>query len=49
MKQDNTARERTEDELYEEAYITACERMSPNAPEFDALVERIFEELLDIE
>ena len=49
MKQDNTARERTEDELYEEAYVIACEHVGPNAPEFDALHERIFEELLGIE
>ena len=49
MKQDDTARERTEDELYEEAYVIACERVGPNATEFDALRERIFEELLGIE
>lgn len=28
------------------AYIEACEIVGPNAPEFDALLERITEELM---
>ena len=32
-------------EIEELAYIRACELVGPNAPEFDALLERITEEL----
>lgn len=30
---------------YQEAYIKACELDSPNSPDFDALVQRIFDEM----
>ena len=33
-------------EIEELAYIRACELVGPNAPEFDALLERITEELM---
>lgn len=32
-------------DLYEQAYIEACELDSPNSPDFDALLESIFERL----
>lgn len=35
----------TTDELYEQAYATACENDSPNSVGFDAMHERIFEEM----
>ena len=36
----------TLEEIEELAYIRACELVSPNAPEFDALLERITEEMM---
>ena len=36
----------TFEEIEELAYIQACELVGPNAPEFDALLERITEELM---
>ena len=36
----------TFEEIEELAYIEACELVSPNSPEFDALLERITEELM---
>ena len=33
------------EQLDQDAYTTACERMSPNAPGFDQLCERLYEEL----
>ena len=35
------------DEISELAYIRACELVGPNSPEFDALLERIFEDMLE--
>lgn len=35
----------TFDEAYEEAYIAACELDSPNSPGFDALRNRLLDEL----
>lgn len=34
------------DALLEEAYIKACELDSPNSPDHDELVERIYDELV---
>ena len=36
----------TFEEIEALAYIQACELVGPNAPEFDALLERITEELM---
>lgn len=35
-----------EAQAWDEAYIRACELDSPNSPDFDALHESIYEELL---
>ena len=35
------------DLLAQDAYMQACELVSPNAPEFEALRERIYEELIN--
>ena len=32
-------------DIYEQAYIEACELDSPNSPDFEALVDRIEERL----
>lgn len=43
----NTERLRElEDQAWDTAYERACELGSPNSPEFDAMRESIFEELL---
>ena len=34
------------EEIEELAYIRVCELVGPNAPEFDALLERITEEMM---
>jgi hypothetical protein len=39
--------EQAEDDQRKEAYITACERDSPNSPGFDALIESIYEDICD--
>lgn len=36
----------TFEEIEELAYIRACELVGPNSPEFDALLERITEEMM---
>lgn len=41
--------EQTLARLDEEAYIAAAERESPNSPGFDALRERIYEQLCEKE
>lgn len=41
--------ETTLERLDEEAYIAAAERESPNSPGFDALRERIYEQLCEKE
>ncbi len=32
--------------MWDEAYVRACELVDPNSPDFDALRESIFEELV---
>ena len=36
-----------ESAIHEEAYIEACELVSPNSPEFDALLDKLTEEAID--
>ena len=35
------------DQLWEEAYITACEQDSPNSPDFERAREKIYQYLLE--
>lgn len=41
--------EQLEAEAYEAAYIQACELESPNSPGFDALHEKLYEQILEEE
>lgn len=44
---DEEAELQLHDDRRAEAYMRACERDSPNAPDFDALVESIYEQLCE--